>query len=152
MKAKILALGLVFVCLAGFISAQLSRSDVVGYTNTKSMALRIGVWDWTEDNPIHIRAEIWIRGVGSKYLKRAPFVVGKFPVDVKQECFFYPESREGKEIMFTFMMTEDMNPNGSVRDTLWISFYDEEVEVSGLPITAATGKSELKFKRKRREN
>ena len=148
MRIKASVWGLVFVCLTGFISTQLSRSDVVGYTNTKSMALRIGIWDLTENNPIHIRAEIWIRGVGSKYLKRAPFVVGKFPVEVKQECFFYPESRKGKEIMFTFMMTEDMNPNGSVRDTLWISFYDEEVEVSGRPITAATGKSELKFKRK----
>ncbi len=158
MKAKILTLGLIFIFLSGFISAQLSESDVVGYTNNKSVVLRIGIWDLTEDNPIHTRAEIWIRGFGSWYLKRAlsegesAKKFGKFPVEVKQECFFYPESRKGKEIMFTFMMTEDMNPNGSVRDTLWISFYDEEVEVSGRPITAATGKSELKFKRKRREN
>jgi len=139
MRTKITIFGLVFLFFA---------ICVVGHTNTKSMALRIGVWDRTEDNPIHTRAEIWIRGVGSKYLKGAPFVVGKFPVRVKQECFFYPESRKGKEIMFTFMMIEDMNPNGSVRDTLWVSFYDEEVEISGRPIIATTGKSELKFKRK----
>jgi len=113
-----------------------------------SMTLRIGVWDLTENNPIHTRAEIWIRGVGSKYLKKAPFLVGKYPVGVKQNFFFYPESRKGKELIISFMMTEDMNPNGSARDTLWVSFYDEEVEVSGRPITAATGKSELKFKRK----
>jgi len=145
MKTKIIIFGLVFSFFA--ICA-------VGHTNTKSVILRIGIWDLTEDNPIHTRAEIWIRGFGSWYLKRAlsegesAKKFGKYPVGVKQKFFFYPESRKGKELIISFMMTEDMNPNGSVRDTLWVSFYDEEVEVSGRPITAATGKSELKFKRK----
>lgn len=125
----------------------------VGQTNTKSAVLRIGIWDLTEDNPVHPRAEIWLKGFGSWYLKRAleegesAKKIGKFPVGVKQRFFFYPESREGKEIIIPFKMTEDMNPNGSVRDTLWVSFSDEEVEVFGLPIKAAIGKSELKFKR-----
>ena len=152
MRTKILALGLfclsMFGCFGEEKSSPPQKLAQEKPTLLTSMVLRIGIWDLTEDNPIHARAEIWIRGVGSKYLKRAPFLVGKYPVGVKQEFFFYPESREGKELMISFMMTEDMNPNGSVRDTLWISFYDEEVEVSGRPITAATGKSELKFKRK----
>ncbi len=145
MRSKFLFLGLVFLFFA---------VCVVGLTDTKSVVLRIGIWDLTEDNPIHTRAEIWIRGVGSWYFKRAlsegesAKKFEKYPVGVKQKFFFYPESRKGKELIISFMMTEDMNPNGSVRDTLWVSFYDEEVEVSGLPITAATGKSELKFKRK----
>lgn len=145
MRAKVLILGL--VCLFFALC-------VVGHTNTKSIVLRIGIWDLTEDNPIHTRAEIWIRGFGSWYLKRALVKgesakkFGKYPVGTKQKFFFYPESRKGKELIIFFMMTEDMNPNGSVRDTLWISFYDEEVEISGRPITAVMGKSELKFKRK----
>jgi hypothetical protein len=154
MRIKASVWGLVFVCLIGFISTQLSRNDVVEYTNTKSAVLRIGIWDWTEDNPIHARAEIWVRGVGSWFVKRAlsegesAKKFGKYPVGVKQKFFLYPESREGKELIISFMMTEDMSPNGSARDTLWVSFYDEEVEVSGRPVTAVTGKSELKFKRK----
>ena len=146
MKIKIIIFVLVFLFFAVCIT---------GHTNTKSVVLRIGIWDLTENNPIHTRAEIWIRGFGSWYLKRAlsegrsARKFGEYPVGVKQQFFFYPESRKGKELIISFMMTKDMNPNGSVRDTLWVSFYDEEVEVSGLPITAATGKSELKFKRKK---
>lgn len=152
MRIKILVLGLVYLFMFGCFGEEKSSPPPKEVnpreTNISYSSLRIGVWDLTENNPIHTRAEIWIRGVGSKYLKEAPFVVGKFPVKVKQECFFYSESRKRKEIMFTFMMTEDMNPNGSVKSTLWFRFYDEEVEVFGLPFTAATGKSELKFKRK----
>ena len=153
MRTKILALVLFCLSMFGCFGEEKS-SPPQKLTQEKpifllsSSSLRIGVWDLTEDNPIHTRAEIWIRGVGSKYLKRAPFVVGKFPVGMKQEFFFYPESREGKELIISFMVTEDMNPNGSVKSTLWFTFYDEEVEVSGRPIMAATGKSELKFKRK----
>jgi len=144
MKIKIIMFVLVFLFFAVCIT---------GNTNTKSVVLRIGIWDLTENNPIHTRAEIWIRNFGSWYLKRAlsegksARKFGKYPVGVKQKFFFYPESRKGKELIISFMMTKDMNPNGSTRDTLWVSFYDEEVEVSGAPITAATGKSELKFKR-----
>ena len=96
MKTKTFIFGLVFLFFA---------TSAVGHTNTKSVILRIGIWDLTEDNPIHTRAEIWIRGVGSKYLIRKvglkyftslPFLVGKFPIEVKQKCFFYPESRKGK--------------------------------------------------------
>jgi len=152
MRTKILALILFCLSIFGCFGEEKSSppQEIAQDRPTLiiSMALRIGIWDFTEDNPIHTRAEIWIRGVGSKYLKRAPFLVGKYPVGVKQEFFFYPESREGKELIISFMMTEDMNPNGSVRDTLWVSFYDEEIEVSGRPIIAAMGKSELKFKRK----
>ena len=152
MRTKILVLGLVCLYMFGCFGEEKPPSPQKlaqeKPTLLTSIALRIGIWDLTEDNPIHTRAEIWIRDIGSKYLKRAPFLVGKYPVGVKQEFFFYPESREGKELIISFMMTEDMNPNGSVRDTLWVSFYDEEVEVSGRPIMAATGKSELKFKRK----
>lgn len=152
MRTKILVLGLICLFMFGCSDEEKSSppKKIIQEKPTllSNSSLRIGVWDRTEDNPIHARAEIWIRGVGSKYLKRAPFVVGKFPVGMKQEFFFYPESREGKELIISFMVTEDMNPTGSVRDTLWISFYDEKVEVSGLPFTAATGKSELKFKRK----
>lgn len=152
MRIKILVLGLIYLFMFG-CSSEKNSSPPQKLTQEKTAvhinsSLRIGIWDFTENNPIHARAEIWIRGIGSKYLKKAPFVVGKFPIGVKQEFFFYPESRDGKELIISFMMTKDMNPNGSVRDTLWISFYDEEVEVSGQPIIAITEKSELKFKRK----
>lgn len=152
MRTKILALVLfclsMFGCFGEEKSSPPQKVAQEKPTLLISMALRIGIWDFTEDNAIHTRAEIWIRGVGSKFLKEAPFLVGKYPIGVKQKFFFYPESRKGKELIIFFMMTEDMNPNGSTRDTLWISFYDEEVEISGRPIIAATGKSELKFKRK----
>jgi len=136
---------LVFLLFSGYIT---------GYSDTKSAALRIVIWDLTENNPIHTKAEVWIRGFGSLYLKKvlsgekSAKKCGEYPVGAKQEFIFYPESRKGRELTVPFMMTKDMNPNGSARDALRISFYDKEIEFSGPPIKAATGKSEMKFKRK----
>jgi len=116
-------------------------------TANTQIALRVAVWDLTENNPMHQRAEIWIRGIGSKFLKDSPFLAGEYTPGSRYKAFFYPESRDGNEIIFYFAVTEDMNPNGSVQHSLWISFDDEEIKLYGTPIKAANEESELIFKR-----
>ena len=46
-----------------------------------------------------------------------------------------------------YMMTDEMNPNGSPRDMISVDISDTKITVHGLPIKAATGKFELKYKR-----
>jgi len=139
MKARFFVLGfLVFICVFGFI----------GKANAEKIALRVAVWDNTENNPIPFKSEIWVRGVGSKFLKDAPFIAGSYSSGIKYKAYFYPETREGKELIIYFATSVNMNPDGSVRDTLWISFDDEEIQVYGIPIELANEESELIFKRK----
>lgn len=59
----------------------------------------------------------------------------------------YPDSRNGKEFAVPFMMTDEMNPEGSPRDMITVDISDTEITVFGLPIKETTGKSELKYKR-----
>lgn len=61
--------------------------------------------------------------------------------------YLYPDSRDGKEIEITFMMTREMNPEGSVRDTIHIEITDYGVDVWGLPIREANGVYEMNFVR-----
>jgi hypothetical protein len=44
-------------------------------------------------------------------------------------------------------MTADMNPDGSARDSIIITINDNEIEVIGLPIKAATGDTTMKITR-----
>jgi hypothetical protein len=73
--------------------------------------------------------------------------LGERPSGSKQTLMFYPDSREGKELKIPYMMTDEMNPVGSPRDTIIIDISDTEIEVYGPPIKAATGRSELKYRR-----
>ena len=115
--------------------------------------VRIAVWDDTQRKPIHKRAEIWFRGHGSWWLKRelqhggTTKNLGLRPSGDLQYLIIYPESRTGKELKVPYMMTDGMNPNGSPRDMISVAISDTEITVHGLPIKAATGKTELKYKR-----
>ena len=107
----------------------------------------------SKKNPVHSKAEIWFRGYGSWWLKRDLKYGGSFknlgtrPSEVKQMLTIYPESRDGKELKVPYLMTDKMNPKGSPRDMISVDISDTEVIVYGLPIKAATGKFEVKYKR-----
>ena len=115
--------------------------------------VRVAVWDDTEKNPVHPRAEIWFRGDGSWWLTRelehgaTTKELGPVPSGTEHTLSIYSESRDGKELEVPFVMTEAMNPKGSVRDTITVEISDTEVVVRGLPIEAATGEVELRHPR-----
>jgi len=129
---------LIFIFSSILISAQSGRKASV----------RVGVWDKTEIKPIHKKAEIWIRGSGSWFLKQAlaegkpAKTFGTFPIGYEQEFIFYPDGRKGVELTIPFKITTDMNPNGSYRSTLRIEFYDDIILISGPPITSTLWASE----------
>ena len=136
---------LLFLCLTGLLLS--SPSFLADY------AVKINVNDDTDKNPVHSRAEIWIRGHGSWFLAPKLKYGGTtktfsgFKLGEKHEMFIYPDSRNGKEMKISFMLTKEMNPQGSARDALTIDIGDESVSVHGLPIKAASGEFEIKIKR-----
>ena len=73
--------------------------------------------------------------------------LGTGPSGTEQTFIIYPDSRDGKELKVPYMMTDEMNPNGSPRDMISVDISDTKITVHGLPIKAATGKFELKYKR-----
>jgi len=115
--------------------------------------VRVAVWDDTKSRPVHSRAEIWFRGVGSWWLKPEMKYggtskdLGVRPKGIEHTLIIYPESRNGKEIKVPYMMTDKMNPKGSPRDMIQVSISDTTITVNGLPIKAATGTFELKYPR-----
>ncbi|MFW6026817.1 MAG: hypothetical protein ACOCRX_10795 [Candidatus Woesearchaeota archaeon] len=120
---------------------------------TTDIMVRVAVYDDTKNNSVNDKAEIWFKGYGSWWLKpelefgATVEKLGKKPSGIKQTLYFYPESRDGKEIKIPYKMTNEMNPDGSVRDTINISIKDKEIVVDGLPIKEATGDYEVKYKR-----
>ena len=119
----------------------------------KPYMVRVAIYDDTQRNPVHQKAEIWFRGHGSWWIKPELKFGGTFknlgtrPSGTAQTLIIYPESRDGKELSVPYMMTDEMNPNGSPRDTISIDISDKEITVHGLPIKAVTGKYKLKYKR-----
>ena len=118
-----------------------------------NMMVRVAVYDDTKNKPVNDKAEIWFKGYGSWWLKpELEFggtvkKLGTKPSGTKQILYFYPESRDGQEIRIPYKMNNEMNPDGSVRDTINISIKDKEIVVNGFPIKEATGDSEVKYKR-----
>lgn len=119
----------------------------------KPYMVRVAVNDDTQRKPVHPKAEIWFRGHGSWWLKRELKYggtvknLGSRPSGAQQTLIIYPESRDGKELKVPYMMTDKMNPKGSPRDMISVDISDTEITVHGLPIKAASGKFELKYKR-----
>ncbi len=117
------------------------------------MSVRVAVWDDTEKTPVHNRAEIWLKGHGSWFLKTelkdggTTKTFGYMQSGAKHTLFIYPDSRDGKEFSASFLLTEDMNPKGSARDMITINISDKELVIMGLPIKEATGEAEVKFQR-----
>jgi len=115
--------------------------------------VRVGVHDDTDKRPLHSKAEIWFRGRGSWWIKTptkfgsAVENLAEREPNVKDTIHIYPDGRDGKEITVSIMMTAEMIPKGSTRDSLTIEISDTEVTVYGLPLKAATGEYEKKFKR-----
>ena len=126
--------------------------------------VRVAVYDDSELVTIPDWAEIWFRGHGSWRFKRdslggiAAKNLGTRPIGELCEgdagLVIYPNGREGvgdllsaTEIKVPIKMTADMDPAGSLRDMIHVSIGSEYVEVTGLPIQAATGEGTLRFER-----
>ncbi len=115
--------------------------------------VRVSVWDDTQRKPVNTRAEIWFKEYGSWWFKQELEYggtvkdLGLRPSGIPQTLFIYPDSRSGIELKVPYMMTDEMNPKGSPRDMISVYISDSEISVVGLPIEAATGKYELKYRR-----
>jgi len=115
--------------------------------------VRVCINDDTQTSPVHAKAEIWSRGNGSWWLKPEMKYGGTVkvletgPIGIKQTLVIYPESRNGKELKVPYMITDEMNPKGSPRDMISVDISDTEIIVHGLPIKAASGQFEIKYKR-----
>jgi len=148
-KLIITSILLLIIIITGFAP---SNNNIVK-SATKNIMVRVAVYDDTKNNPVNEKAEIWFKGYGSWWLKpelefgSTVEKLGEKPSGIQQTLYFYPESRDGKEIRIPYKMTNEMNPDGSVRDTINISIEDEEIVVDGLPIKEATGDFEVKYKR-----
>lgn len=119
--------------------------------------VRIKILDDTKNDPIPDRAEIWFRGYGSCWFSQK-VIAGYGEVDLGKRASgfihtgdesiqFYPDGRDGKEINIPLKMTKEMNPDGSDRDAIWVEFFDDRIEVAGLPIKEATGKGTMSIPR-----
>src|SRR5690554_3389749 len=158
-------LSLFLICLLCFLGAgssdskdtpetetTLKNTDIQKDTDIQYM-VRVAVNDDTKTNSVHNKAEIWLRGHGSWWLKNeleyggAVKNLGKRPSKKLDTLMVYPDSRNGKEFAVPFMMTDEMNPEGSPRDMITVDISDTEITVFGLSIKETTGKSELKYKR-----
>jgi len=115
--------------------------------------VRVAINDDTKRDPVNSKAEIWFRGYGSWWLKPELKYGGTFKnlgsrlCNIKQILHIYPDSRNGKELQVSYMMTKKMNPKGSPRDMINVDISDTQIKVYGLPIKAANDKFELIYKR-----
>lgn len=119
----------------------------------KLIIVRVVVNDDTKSNPVDPKTRIWFKGFGSWWLKREMEYGGTFkrlgtrPSGLEQVLNFYRNADDASELLIPYMMTDEMNPDGSHRDSITLDFTDTEIKAYGLPIKAATGKIELKYTR-----
>jgi len=91
----------------------------------------------TKNKPLHQKAEIWLRVHGTWWITpetqygSAAKNLARREVGVHDKLYIYPDSRDGREIEVAFMMTPEMNPNRSDRDSIVVTIYDDAVEVVG---------------------
>ncbi len=137
----------------GPIADSSSEPKDVSKGSGQPIMVRVSVNDDTQKKSVHAKAEIWFRGHGSWWLKpelkygSTVKNLGTRPSGSQQTLIIYPESRNGTELKVPYMMTDEMNPKGSPRDMISVDISDTEIKVHGLPIKAATGKFEIKYKR-----
>lgn len=128
-------------------TAEESRID------SKDVVVRVVVYDETISRPLHPKAEIWMKSLGTWWIASdskfgAGFKnIGGRRIGTEYQLYIYPDSRDGQEIVVSFQMTPEMNPNGSARDSIIITVFDKTVEVVSLAMKAATGKVEARFNR-----
>ncbi len=115
--------------------------------------VRVSVRDRTERNPIHSRSEIRVNGRRKWWIKRELSFgahvenIGPFATGEQHTISVYPDSREGKEFEFPFILTDDMSPEGSPRDMIFIHIWDTKVIGRGTPIKAATVEFKIEYER-----
>ena len=116
---------------------------------SSDMTVRVVLYDDTEDRPLHPRAEIWARGLGSWWLARDNMqdIGGRAPGKLDQ-LVIYPDSRDGKEITVQFQLTENMCRQGCPRDMITVAIDDNNVTIEGYPVKQANGKIEVVFSRR----
>ena len=135
------------------LMAQQQASSAASPETTPVM-VRVQVSDETDRSPLPAKSELWFRGYGSWWLKTATANgsaaedMGRREVGKKDTFTLYPDGREAQEIVVPFMMTGDMHPDGSPKDSIMITISDQQTTIVGLPIKAATGKSTMTIERK----
>lgn len=109
----------------------------------ESAILRMAIVDETSSG-IPEEFEIWIRGTGSWFYSQGAVIEdgGPFAVSEAATFFIYPEGRDSNEIEVNVLVPEDVIP-GSIQHTIFISVYDDELEVYGTSIDGG----EVRFSR-----
>lgn len=113
-------------------------------TAPEEVLLEVMVSDFTEVDPPDDRMEVWVRGHGSWYPDMEYGVtkkgLGYFDVGEPHEgdFYFYPDGRDGTEIMIPFEMSDDMI-SGSTMSQTQITLYDDRIEISGQAIPDSVG-------------
>lgn len=108
-----------------------------------SVLLRMAVIDETSGG-VPDDFEVWIRGTGSWFFAQDSVTeeAGPFAVAEPASFFIYPQGRDSTEIEVSVEVSEEVIP-GSTRDTIFITVFDDELEVSGTSIPGG----EVRFSR-----
>lgn len=146
-SSSLFLLALTFVTFAISLGCGTSKVDREDNRKVTAKASKIivtfSVFDVDVDKrPMHDRAEIWMKGVGSVWLKESRRYLKAVPPNARQELFFYPEGRDGPEHRITFTMQDGWNPKGAPAFAMIINYADDKVTVSGQPL-----EKELEFRR-----
>ena len=116
---------------------------------SSDMTVRVVVYDDTESQPLHPRAEIWARGLGSWWLARDTMQdIGGRTAGSVDQLVIYPDGRDGKEITVQFQLTPDMCRQGCPRDMITVAIDDNDVTVGGFPLEGPYGKTEVDIPRR----
>lgn len=127
--------------------------------------VQVNVHDDTKANPMHDKAAIFVRGNDPWWIKLpaktarqqlnaagarkafGPRTMGE-KFEGPDAVVLYPDGYEiGTGIAIPFKLSEQMSPNGSDRDSIVVAISDEQVEVMGGPLEAATGHTSLLLRR-----
>jgi len=119
---------------------------------THSMKVTVEIFD---NVMLDNRAEVWIKGMGSWYLnndysdyqinehklvsKKTP----KLETNKTYTLYFYPNSRDGKEISANFEIDPDFCKQGCIADDISITVYSNRIKIHGRPIKKYYDKIEL---------
>lgn len=124
-------------------AAEAEESVEPAEAGADSVLLRMAVIDETSGG-VPEDFEVWIRGTGSWFFSQDSIQedAGPFPVAEPASFFIYPQGRDSTEIEVSVEISEDVIP-GSTRDTIFITVFDDEVEISGTSIPGG----EVRFSR-----
>lgn len=135
---------LVAIGVGGLVSQDREKSTPIKIYDKHSRAVAVIVFDLTEQRPIARRGEIWMRGVGSKFLSKSIIELGQRKVGEECEIVLYVDGRQNAEHTIEFVVSEEMTIQRSTKHSIMLTIFDDKIEAVG----TCLGKSRtIKFTR-----